>query len=241
MRVPHPCRPLLATGSEKTITANHAGLCHHVMESGFCCQSPALRDRRYCYSHLRLRGQRLRMARAIARRAALPLRRCPRLDDLVRGAGGGGSTWPALWPQACWSGARPGPCSMPCNSRPSIIASCALVPMTANRMRTRRGSHPFAKSRRQGGAPADRQACLGCPTLVPCCWGQGGRAEASGRGVSRIRGRVRTTGGTGPVAARARALPASRGRLAGTDSRSRPQDFALGPSPAREGLDQGSH
>jgi hypothetical protein len=58
-----------------------AGLCHHVMESGFYCQSPALRDRRYCYSHLRLRGERLRMARAIAQRQ--PYRfDLPALDDL---------------------------------------------------------------------------------------------------------------------------------------------------------------
>ena len=56
-------------------------LCHHFMESGVYCQSPALRDRRYCYSHLRLRGQRLRMARAIARRQ--PYRfDLPALDDL---------------------------------------------------------------------------------------------------------------------------------------------------------------
>src|SRR5271157_2846174 len=48
--------------------AKPAGLCHHVMESGFYCQSPALRDRSYCYSHLRLRGQQMRMARAIAQR-----------------------------------------------------------------------------------------------------------------------------------------------------------------------------
>src|SRR5271165_724895 len=58
-----------------------AGLCHHAMESGFYCQTPALRHRRYCYSHLRLRGQRLRMARAIARRQ--PYRfDLPALDDL---------------------------------------------------------------------------------------------------------------------------------------------------------------
>src|SRR5271165_2635055 len=56
------------TRNSKLETRNCTVLCHHVMESGFCCQSPALRDRRYCYSHLRLRGQRLRMAHAIARR-----------------------------------------------------------------------------------------------------------------------------------------------------------------------------
>jgi len=58
-----------------------AGRCHHVMESGFYCDSPALHDRRFCYSHLRLRGQRVRMARAIAQR--LPYRfDLPPLDDL---------------------------------------------------------------------------------------------------------------------------------------------------------------
>jgi len=59
-----------------------AGLCHHFMESGFYCQSPALHDRRYCYSHLRLRGQRLRMARAIAKRQPYALR-LPALDDVT--------------------------------------------------------------------------------------------------------------------------------------------------------------
>jgi hypothetical protein len=59
-----------------------AELCHHVMESGMYCQSPALRDRRYCYSHLRLRGERMRMARAIAKR--LPYRlMLPELDDIA--------------------------------------------------------------------------------------------------------------------------------------------------------------
>ena len=65
----------------KSNQAEPAGLCHHVMESGFYCQSPALHHRRYCYSHLRLRGECLRMARAIARRQ--PYRFfLPALDDL---------------------------------------------------------------------------------------------------------------------------------------------------------------
>ena len=69
------------TGNLKLATGNCTGLCYHVMESGFCCQSPALRDRRYCYSHLRLRGERIRMARAIAQRQ--PYRfTLPALDDL---------------------------------------------------------------------------------------------------------------------------------------------------------------
>jgi hypothetical protein len=69
------------TRNVKLETRNCTALCHHVMESGFYCQSPALGDRRYCYSHLRLRGQRLLMARAIAKR--LPYRfDMPALDDL---------------------------------------------------------------------------------------------------------------------------------------------------------------
>ena len=69
------------TRNLKLETGDCSALCHHVMESGFCCQSPALRDRRYCYSHLRRRGQQVRMARAIAKR--LPYRfDLPALDDL---------------------------------------------------------------------------------------------------------------------------------------------------------------
>src|SRR5271165_7229302 len=68
-------------GNDEAKSAKAAGLCHHAMENGFYCQSPALRHRRYCYSHLRLLGQRLRMARAIARRQ--PYRfDLPALDDL---------------------------------------------------------------------------------------------------------------------------------------------------------------
>jgi len=59
-----------------------AGLCHHVMESGLYCQGPALRGRRFCYSHLRLRGERMRMARAIAKRLPCHLR-LPALDHVA--------------------------------------------------------------------------------------------------------------------------------------------------------------
>ena len=70
-----------AAGDAVVNQVKPAGLCHHVMESGYYCQSPALHDRRYCYSHLRLRGERLRMARAIAQRQ--PYRfTLPALDDL---------------------------------------------------------------------------------------------------------------------------------------------------------------
>jgi hypothetical protein len=69
-------------GSEEgEVKGKSAALCHHVMESGYYCQSPALRGRRFCYSHLRLRGERMRMARALAKR--LPYRfSMPALDDL---------------------------------------------------------------------------------------------------------------------------------------------------------------
>ena len=52
------------------------------MESGACCPSPALRNRRFCYSHLRLRGERIRMARAIAHRQPYRLM-LPALDDIA--------------------------------------------------------------------------------------------------------------------------------------------------------------
>src|SRR5271157_1801836 len=41
-------------------------LCRHVKEDGIFCHCPALGGRQYCYRHLRLRGQQMRMARAIA-------------------------------------------------------------------------------------------------------------------------------------------------------------------------------
>jgi hypothetical protein len=69
-------------GNEDEGKRKPAALCHHVMESGLYCQSPALRDRRYCYSHLRLRGERLRMARAVAKRQPYHLR-LPALDDMA--------------------------------------------------------------------------------------------------------------------------------------------------------------
>ena len=69
----------LETGNLKLETVTE--LCHHVMESGIYCQSPALRGRRYCYSHLRIRGQRIRIARALAQRQAWKLV-LPPLDDM---------------------------------------------------------------------------------------------------------------------------------------------------------------
>jgi hypothetical protein len=41
--------------------------CHHVKEDGVYCASPALRGRKYCYSHLMHRGRRLRRALALSR------------------------------------------------------------------------------------------------------------------------------------------------------------------------------
>jgi hypothetical protein len=56
-------------------------LCRHVMEDGVYCQIPALRGRPYCYRHLRLRGQQMRIARAIAQRQSFQLL-LPPLEDL---------------------------------------------------------------------------------------------------------------------------------------------------------------
>ena len=56
-------------------------LCHHVKEDGVFCHCPAVGGRQYCYSHLRLRGQQMRMARAIAQRLSYQLV-LPPLEDL---------------------------------------------------------------------------------------------------------------------------------------------------------------
>ncbi len=69
-------------GNDEARSGKPAGLCHHVMESGLCCQSPALRGRRFCYGHLRLWGQRVRIARAIARRAPYRLM-LPAMEDFA--------------------------------------------------------------------------------------------------------------------------------------------------------------
>ncbi len=55
--------------------------CCHIKEDGVYCGSPALRDRKYCYNHLRERGRRLRRARAL--RENVPYRLdIPALRDL---------------------------------------------------------------------------------------------------------------------------------------------------------------
>jgi hypothetical protein len=61
--------------------SNSVKLCLHAREDGVFCGRPALRERLYCYQHLRLLGQQMRMARARAQRQACPLM-LPPLDDL---------------------------------------------------------------------------------------------------------------------------------------------------------------
>src|SRR5271157_355010 len=56
-------------------------LCLHVKEDGVFCHCPALGGRQYCYRHLRLRGQQMRMARAIAQRQPYHLV-LPPLEDM---------------------------------------------------------------------------------------------------------------------------------------------------------------
>ena len=74
--------PVLETPNLKLETAAKLpGLCHHAMESGLYCQSPAVHERSYCYSHLRLRGRRIHMARAIAQRQAWKVA-LPPLDSM---------------------------------------------------------------------------------------------------------------------------------------------------------------
>src|SRR5271165_6175742 len=149
-------------GESEVNQAKPAGLCHHVMESGYYCKSPALHDRRHCYRHLRLRGERMRMARAIAKR--LPYRfDLPALDDLfavqaavehvARALGAGllerrqaGTLLYALQQSAI-------------NHR--ILA---LVQMNAAS-----SANPTLspKAGEQGGAPADRGTVAGAPPLSP--------------------------------------------------------------------------
>jgi len=70
------------TNDNQPTTASKAvKLCLHAKEDGSFCGRPALRERLYCYQHLRLRGQLMRMARARAQRQACPLM-LPALDDL---------------------------------------------------------------------------------------------------------------------------------------------------------------
>ena len=47
--------------------------CRHLKEDGAFCQMPALRERNYCFFHLRERGRRLRMAQEAARQRSSPL------------------------------------------------------------------------------------------------------------------------------------------------------------------------
>jgi hypothetical protein len=55
--------------------------CRHVKEDGIYCGSPALRGRKYCYSHLMQRGRRLRRALAQSRNEPCQLI-IPPLEDL---------------------------------------------------------------------------------------------------------------------------------------------------------------
>jgi len=56
--------------------------CRHLKEDGAFCQMPALRERNYCFYHLRERGRRLRMAQEAARQRSSPLI-LPPLEDMT--------------------------------------------------------------------------------------------------------------------------------------------------------------
>ncbi len=178
------------TRNLKPETGNCTALCHHVMESGFCCQSPALRDRRYCYSHLRLRGERLRMARAIAQRQ--PYRfMLPALDDLfavqaavehvARALGAGllerrqaGTLLYALQ-QSAINHRILALVQMNASSRDTTISGPTLSPKAGEKDGAPAGDiHPEESKPgtpwgpRSGGAPAGRRAvALGGPPLSP--------------------------------------------------------------------------
>ncbi len=69
------------TSAKARIARPAVKLCRHVMGDGVYCQVPALSGRQYCYRHLLLRGQQMRMARAIAERRPYHLL-LPPLDDM---------------------------------------------------------------------------------------------------------------------------------------------------------------
>ncbi len=56
-------------------------LCRHAKEDGVYCDCAAVGGRQYCYRHLRLRGQQMRMARALAQRQTYDLA-LPPLEDM---------------------------------------------------------------------------------------------------------------------------------------------------------------
>jgi hypothetical protein len=67
--------------AEADSTGQAVKLCLHVKEDGVYCQIAALRGRPYCYRHLRLRGQQMRIARALAQRQSYHLV-LPPLEDM---------------------------------------------------------------------------------------------------------------------------------------------------------------
>src|SRR5271157_3764906 len=71
------------SGEKRTANSDErpVKLCLHVKEDGVFCHCPALGGRQYCYRHLRLRGQQMRMARAIAQRQPYHLV-LPPLEDM---------------------------------------------------------------------------------------------------------------------------------------------------------------
>lgn len=77
---PQDAAPLPSPAATPTMSGP-VPVCEHIREDGVFCQRPALHQRHYCYQHLRLRGQQMRMARALALRQPYRLT-LPPLDDL---------------------------------------------------------------------------------------------------------------------------------------------------------------
>src|SRR5208283_624061 len=96
-------------------------LCLHVMGDGVFCQIAALSGRPYCYRHLRLRGQQMRMARAIAQRQ--PYQVCCLRWTTCRRCRRHWPMWPRHCRRGCWSATAPACCSTPCSRPPAIYAS----------------------------------------------------------------------------------------------------------------------
>ena len=171
-------------------------LCRHTMEDGVFCQIPALSGRPYCYRHLRLRGQQMRIARALAQRQSF--------QSAAAAAGGPERGAVGAHPRDCGAGRSPAgsPPRRATALRPAAGGQQSAFP--GQGAGQGRGRQPRAASRPSGSARDPR-----CPTRLTRFWREG-EQRACGRGISRVRGRVRTATGTGPDPAAAGRLSSSR-------------------------------
>ncbi len=186
------------------------------MENGVYCQIPALSGRPYCYRHLRLRGQQMRIARAIAQRQSFQLL-LPPLEDL-------NAVQSALIHVTAALAAR-------LLDRHHAGQLLYALQQAASNLRF------LAKAQAKAQPPTSRKRRSPRAPRPPSC----ASGAASGRGLSRVRGRVWTARGTGPDPAAARRVsspgPASAAAQATTPTGIHPLDRWTKEAIALEELD----